>query len=225
MIVHLLFEQSGTFKREFMKLEYTAYDYDIDDLFGNTDFKIDLFKEIDNATNGVSSIFDNFKHDDLIFAFFPCIRFTDSVLLQFRCDAPQMKKWSVDKKLSYSMKLNKEQSEFYQWFCNLFKICLDRNLKLIVENPYNAQSYLNMAFPIRPSIVHLNRILYGDVYKKPTQYWFINLEPKKNKLKCETEFNFGGRPKVIKKIQQVSGIDRSLMSFLYARNFIEKYII
>ena len=43
---HCLFEQSGTFKNEFIKLGVPAYDYDILNDFGETDFVIDLFKEI-----------------------------------------------------------------------------------------------------------------------------------------------------------------------------------
>ena len=46
MIVHCLFEQSGTFKNEFKKLGYEAYDYDIQNSFGQTDYVIDLFSEI-----------------------------------------------------------------------------------------------------------------------------------------------------------------------------------
>lgn len=46
MIAHCLFEQSGTFKNEFKKLGIDAYDYDILDDFGQTDYKIDLFSEI-----------------------------------------------------------------------------------------------------------------------------------------------------------------------------------
>ena len=46
MTVHCLFEQSGTFKNEFKKLGYPAYDYDIQNEFGETDFLIDLFGEI-----------------------------------------------------------------------------------------------------------------------------------------------------------------------------------
>lgn len=46
MIVHCLFEQSGTFKNEFKKLGYEAYDYDIQNAFGETDYVIDLFSEI-----------------------------------------------------------------------------------------------------------------------------------------------------------------------------------
>jgi hypothetical protein len=44
--VHCLFEQSGTFKNEFKKLGYKAYDYDNQNEFGQTDYVMDLFKEI-----------------------------------------------------------------------------------------------------------------------------------------------------------------------------------
>ena len=46
MEVHCLFEQSGTFKNEFRKLGINAYDYDIQNEFNQTDYVIDLFKEI-----------------------------------------------------------------------------------------------------------------------------------------------------------------------------------
>ena len=52
MIAHCMFEQSGTFKNEFRKLGIEAYDYDILDNYGETDYKIDLFKEIENAYKG-----------------------------------------------------------------------------------------------------------------------------------------------------------------------------
>ena len=46
MIAHCLFEQSGTFKNEFKKLGIEAYDYDILNDYGQTDYQIDLFEEI-----------------------------------------------------------------------------------------------------------------------------------------------------------------------------------
>ena len=49
MTFHCFFEQSGTFKNEFKKLGYEAYDYDILDDFGETDYQVDLFKEIEVA--------------------------------------------------------------------------------------------------------------------------------------------------------------------------------
>lgn len=50
--VHCFFEQSGTFKNEFKKLGYEAFDYDIQDNFGETDYVIDLFAEIEKAYEG-----------------------------------------------------------------------------------------------------------------------------------------------------------------------------
>ena len=51
-MVHCFFEQSGTFKKEFIKLGISAEDYDVQDNFGETDHKIDLFAEIENAYRG-----------------------------------------------------------------------------------------------------------------------------------------------------------------------------
>lgn len=60
MKVFLLFEQSGTFKNEFKKLGYQAYDFDI-----LNDFQVDLFKEIENAYNDKPSLFDNITREEI----------------------------------------------------------------------------------------------------------------------------------------------------------------
>ena len=52
--VHCFFEQSGTFKNEFIKLGISAEDYDIQDNFGQTDHVIDLFGEIDRAYDSLT---------------------------------------------------------------------------------------------------------------------------------------------------------------------------
>ena len=69
MIVHCLFEQSGTFKNAFKKYGIEAYDYDIQNEFGETDYVTDLFKEIEVGYQGKPSLFDRISLDDLIFAF------------------------------------------------------------------------------------------------------------------------------------------------------------
>ena len=53
-----MFEQSGTFKREFKALGYEAYDYDLQNNFGETDHQDDLFKAIEDAYEGKPSLFD-----------------------------------------------------------------------------------------------------------------------------------------------------------------------
>ena len=57
LIVHCLFEQSGTFKKEFKKLGYEAYDYDILNEFGQTDKVLDLFKEIEGGVQRKTKYF------------------------------------------------------------------------------------------------------------------------------------------------------------------------
>lgn len=52
MKAHCLFEQSGTFKNEFIKLGISAEDYDILNDYEQTDHQMDLFAEIDNAYTG-----------------------------------------------------------------------------------------------------------------------------------------------------------------------------
>ena len=67
--VHCFFEQSGTFKNEFKKLGYEAYDYDIQNNFRETDHVVDLFKNIEDAYEGKVSIFDNIGGGGFDFGF------------------------------------------------------------------------------------------------------------------------------------------------------------
>lgn len=50
--IHCFFEQSGTFKNEFINLGIPAEDYDILNEYGETDHIMDLFKEIRKAKMG-----------------------------------------------------------------------------------------------------------------------------------------------------------------------------
>ncbi len=69
--VHCFFEQSGTFKNEFKKLGYEAFDYDIQNNFGETDNVVDLFGEIESAYDGKPSLFDNIRGWGLDYGVFP----------------------------------------------------------------------------------------------------------------------------------------------------------
>ena len=69
--VHCFFEQSGTFKNEFVKLGIPAEDYDIQNNFGETDHVVDLFKAIEDAYEGRPSLFDNVGGGRLNIGFFP----------------------------------------------------------------------------------------------------------------------------------------------------------
>lgn len=223
MAAHCLFEQSGTFKNEFKKLGYTAYDYDIQNEFGETDFVIDLFGEIGGAYQGKETIFDGIRKDDLILAFFPCTRFESRVPLLFRGEATQQKNWSDIKKLEYSISLQKELSELYISLSKLVIVCIRKGLKMVIENPYTQPHYLTTYWCMKPTIIDKDRTENGDYYKKPTQYWFINCEPKYNLVFEPLEYV------ETKRIDYVNGSDRktqrSLIHPQYANRFIRQYLI
>lgn len=220
MRVHCLFEQSGTFKNEFKKLGIDAIDYDILDDFGQTDHVVDLFKEIEGGYLNQPSIFDEIGPDDLIIAFFPCTRFEAIIPLKFRGEAIDQKNWELDKKLKYSMRLHDELHELYTMLCMMVCICIDRGLKLIIENPYTQPHYLTSYWCIRPDIIDKDRRVNGDYYRKPTQYWFINCEPKHNFIFEPIEYV---ETKIID--QQRTQVDRSLIHPQYANRFIREFIL
>ena len=57
-MIHLLFEQSGTFRDEFRALGYEAQDYDIQNEYGRTDIICDLFEAIRKSYEGYESVLD-----------------------------------------------------------------------------------------------------------------------------------------------------------------------
>ena len=133
---HCLFEQSGTFKNEFKKLGVEAFDYDILNDYGQTDFQIDLFAEIEKGYEGKESIFDNFTSDDVIMAFFPCTRFEAKIPLGFRGEMFQQKNWNNIQKLEYSMDLHEELHRNYMLISKLVVMAIEKRLRIIIENPY-----------------------------------------------------------------------------------------
>ena len=224
--VHCLFEQSGTFKNEFKKLGIDAEDYDILNDFGETDHIVDLFGQIRGGYCGKPSIFDTFSKDDLIVAFFPCTRFEAKIPLGFRGGMTQQKNWDDLKKLKYSMKLHDELHELYELISMMVCVCIEKGLRIVIENPYTQPHYLTTYWCIKPTLIDRDRSLNGDYYKKPTQYWFVNCEPETNFIfepieNVETYVVDGKRNRddISKKVE------RSLMHPQYANRFIRQKII
>lgn len=182
MAFYCLFEQSGTFKKELKKLGYEAYDYDIKDEFGETDYICDLFVDIENAYKNEESIFDNIKQEDTIIAFFPCIRFENQIEMHFRGTCASLKKWNNEEKLEYDLKLHRELSKYYEIITKMAIVCIKRKIKLIIENPYSKTHYLVKYWAIPAEVIDLDRTTRGDYFQKPTQYWFINCKPQYNMI-------------------------------------------
>ncbi len=130
--------------------------------------------------DGKESIFDGVSNDDIVIAFFPCVRFETKIELGFRGQMTQQKNWTDTQKLEYSMKLHEELHELYTLICKLVVIAIRKGFKLVIENPYTQPHYLTRYWCLKPSLVDKNRRRNGDYYSKPTQYWFVNCEPKKN---------------------------------------------
>lgn len=220
-VFHCLFEQSGTFKNEFKKLGYEAYDYDILNDFGETDYQIDLFNEIEKAYRGEKSIFDNISQEDMILAFFPCTRFEVQILLSFRGDARQQKNWTLEKKLEYDMKLHTELHDLYMLISKLVIVCDRKRLQIVIENPYSDQHYLLKYWCVKSKVKDLDRTTRGDYFKKPTQYWFINCEPTYRPLfECQIWQN---EKKTISNTHDK--VERSMISQEYANRFIREFIL
>lgn len=187
--VHCFFEQSGTFKNEFIKLGIPAEDYDIQNNFGETDHVVDLFQAIENAYDGKPSLFDNIRggqDGDLILAFFPCIRFC-SVMEQIQhedfYDASQKRRKNFDTKDYYVQKWNvlrgfsQERFHFYDLALKLTAVCQINNIRMIMENPWHPTNFTNHFWFMRTSVIDKDRTRRGDYFKKPTAYWFVGCTP------------------------------------------------
>ena len=122
--VHCFFEQSGTFKNEFINLGIPAEDYDIQDDFNQTDHIIDLFHEIDSAYQGGKSIFDEMSSEDLIVAFYPCIYFCDASQCAFRISHINYRSLSFDEKIEKILERNINRSVFYERLVKFVCVCV-----------------------------------------------------------------------------------------------------
>ena len=218
--VHCLFEQSGTFKKVFERLGYRAIDYDIHKT-ENVDVVVDLFEQIFlEYMEMEKTIFDGIKKTDLVIAFFPCTYFSDQSQLLSRGDSYWQKKWNVEEKLKYSMDKMEKRMLFYKYLSTLCLIAVKKDFRLIIENPYGKVNFLKQFFPIKPGLVIKDRRKMGDIYEKPTQFFFIN---------CEPEFKLYGDCIVKideqKSIEKSHGFARSVISEDFAKNFIETFII
>ena len=115
----------------------------------------------------------------------------------------------------------------YMKLARLFTVCLRGGYKLIVENPYTQPHYLTSYFPIKPRIIDKDRRVNGDYFKKPTQYWFINIEPKENILLEPIDYVETTTVENAKKLNRdlSTQTNRSLINPQYARRFILQHIL
>jgi len=224
--VHCFFEQSGTFKNEFIKLGIPAEDYDIQNNFNETDHIIDLFVEIEKGYEGEPSIFDDITEDDLIIAFFPCIYFETMQMPYYQLSAKNNAHLPQTERVKEAIDRLQKRTYFHTLLYKLVYISEKYNLRLIIENPYTKPNYLidTQNFP-NPSVVDKNRMLRGDYFTKPTAYWFFNCVPTYGE-----SYQNDKQQKIIRKCKSApkAGLcseDRSMISFDYARNWICDFVL
>ena len=225
--VHCFFEQSGTFKQEFIKLGIPAEDYDIQNNFGQTDHTDDLFQAIEDAYDGKPSLFDRITPDDLIMAFFPCIFFCQASQSAFTYTYNNYAKMDIRKKTDMILERSKNREYFYSLLIKLFGLVQERGLRMIVENPYSGQHYLVLAqnFVMPPTMIDHDRTRRGDYFNKPTSYWFVNCEPTHGKsIQPAKEHKTVMTAKGASRAGLCSE-ERSMISPDYARNFICDFIL
>lgn len=224
-MAHCFFEQSGTFKNEFIKLGIPAADYDIQNNFGETDRVMDLFAEIENAYRGGQSVFDSISCDDIIIAFFPCIYFCamSQIAIDMRCK--NYAKLSIKETTDAILERSANREYFFSLAVKMLSVAMQRGIRLIMENPWNEQTFLKNNFILPPTFIDMNRLTRGDYFRKPTAYWFINCE-RTNGLtisKDKKERTVLNQKKSVR--VGVCSEERSMISPDYARNFICDFIL
>lgn len=128
--------------------------------------------------------------------------------------------------MEYDMDLLGEVKEMYDLVNKLFIVCIKKKIKLVFENPFSEEHFLRRYWCLLPKIIDTDRRENGDYYKKPTQYWFINIKPL---------YNFIFEPidyvpqKVITRAKASENTsiktERSMIHPQYANRFIRQYLI
>ena len=159
-------------------------------------------------------------------AFFPCIYFTGSVNpCYFTLENNNYRNLSLDEKFEKILERANHRHYFYTLLYKMVGVCLKRDIRIVIENPYSTLHYLCNNFLKNPTIVDKNRTMRGDYFVKPTGYWFFNCEPtcgysiqkdkeQKNIWKCKGSDKAG-----------ICSEERSMISPDYARNFICDFIL
>ncbi len=171
--------------------------------------------------------------DDLIMAFFPCIRFENQINISLRGQAHGMENWTDKQKVENCMRIQNEVNEFYQLVSKLFLLCEEKGLRMILENPYSKEHYLQRYWCIQPSIIDMDRTERGDYFVKPTQFWFFNCAPEQNVIFEVISINaLGvGEDRLSKAHCNKIGKDvsiktaRSMIHPHYANRFIREFIL
>lgn len=171
-------------------------------------------------------------------AFFPCIYFCGIAQINITLANYQYKFKTLEGCDKYIFERIALRNKFYELLLKLCFICIKRNIRLVIENPYTTNTYLKGNFIKPPSIIDKNRTERGDAFVKATAYWFFNCEPThgfsmqptkecdRRYIDIHTNHKHTGVQNV--KGSGITGLcseERSMISHDYARNFICDFIL
>lgn len=171
-------------------------------------------------------MFDNITPDDLTMAFFPCTWFETQQEMFYSLSHYSFSKWPTRQRVEYVEKRLEERTAAHKYLYHLYVVAQEKNIRLIIENPAAGHNYLiaGQNF-VPPTIIDNDRTLHGDIYKKPTAYWFINCTPEggltanRNTDTKAIESQRTGRAK------GAGSIDRSRIEPAYAQWFVKEIIL
>ena len=175
---------------------------------------------------GGKSIFDTITPDGLILAFFPCIYFCQMSQYAQSLNYINYRSLSEPEAIEKILERQRKRQEYLSTLTKFVKVCIERGLRMIFENPVTG-SFLNNYFLKPPTIIDRNRMLRGDYFVKPTGYWFWNCEPtdgvtiqhdKEQRRHNEAESRWSAKSGICNE-------ERSMISPDYARNFICDFIL
>ena len=170
-------------------------------------------------------IFNGITEDDLVLAFFPCIYFSAVSQMNFVFTSRNNRNMKPKDRADRVLERSANRERFFRLAVQMISCVEQRGLRLIMENPWNEQTFLKNNFVYPPTIVDKNRMLRGDYFVKPTAYWFIGCEPTSG---CSYQ-NDKQRKSIIKvapsKKKGICNEERSMISPDYARNFICDFIL
>ena len=189
-------------------------------------------------------MFDNITSDDLIMAFFPCIKFCN--IAEYNQRSAQEKWRAIGVPIPEIWKRLKREADerhrFYSLALEMTAVVEMRGLRMVVENPWHELNYTNHFWFNKPSIIDTDRTRRGDFFKKPTAFWFIGCVPTHFSTMCQTaitdrKYCLNGKTSAERKARlkdkQAKGSvqtglcseERSMISPDYAHNFICDFIL
>lgn len=127
--------------------------------------------------------------------------------------------------IKYVIDRNQKRAQFFEILLKFIGICLNKEIRMIFENPWSEQTHLKEAFLKKPDVIDNNRMTRGDFFVKPTGFWFWNCQPTNG---CTVQHDKQKVRLMWQPKNPTPGTcseERSMISPDYARNWICDFVL